>query len=276
MTARDRGRVRPPGHPGQHALPRPDRDAAAGRAHGRPAVRRPAGSCTSRWAGSARPRRSAKAALFLASDDSSFMTGAVARRRRRHHRRLRHPRVASADRWQPLDVDTPDASRIDRRRDRHRRRRVPRPAGPAHGQAGDRPLLPRPRARTGAGAADGIEACNYLLAVDVDMTPLPGYRLRELGAGLRRLQPPCPTSRRCGRVPWLEKTALVLCDLVDEETGEPVEVSPRQILRTPGRAGRGRWLHGEVRVRARVLPVPRLVRGGGGEGLRTTSRRTRL
>ena len=32
------------------------------------------------------------------------------------------------------------------------------------------------------------------------------------------------------RIPWLEKTALVLCDLVDEETGEPVEVSPRQIL----------------------------------------------
>ena len=31
-------------------------------------------------------------------------------------------------------------------------------------------------------------------------------------------------------VPWLEKTALVLCDLFDEETGDPVEVSPRQIL----------------------------------------------
>ena len=31
-------------------------------------------------------------------------------------------------------------------------------------------------------------------------------------------------------VPWLEKTAIVLCDLVDEETGTPVEVSPRRIL----------------------------------------------
>src|SRR5205823_6199460 len=32
-------------------------------------------------------------------------------------------------------------------------------------------------------------------------------------------------------VPWLEKTALVICDVFDEETGEPVEVAPRQILR---------------------------------------------
>ena len=33
--------------------------------------------CTSRWAASVRPRELAKAPLFLASDDSSFMTGAA-------------------------------------------------------------------------------------------------------------------------------------------------------------------------------------------------------
>ena len=38
----------------------------------------------------------AKAALFLASDESSFMTGADLPRRRRHHRRLRHAGVARA------------------------------------------------------------------------------------------------------------------------------------------------------------------------------------
>src|SRR4249920_2038521 len=31
-------------------------------------------------------------------------------------------------------------------------------------------------------------------------------------------------------IPWLEKTALVMCDLKNEVTGEPVEVSPRRIL----------------------------------------------
>jgi len=31
-------------------------------------------------------------------------------------------------------------------------------------------------------------------------------------------------------VPWLDATALVLCDLFDENTGEPVKVSPRRIL----------------------------------------------
>ena len=42
-----------------------------------------------------------------------------------------------------------------------------------------------------------IEACNYLLAVDVDMTPLPGYRFANWDAGLWRLLGACPTCRRC-------------------------------------------------------------------------------
>src|SRR6266542_2756142 len=75
----------------------------------------------------------------------------------------------------------------------------------------------------------GIEACNYLLAVDVDMTPVPGYRFAnwEQGYGDMKAVPDLTTLRP---VPWLEKTALVLCDLVDHETGTPVEVSPRRIL----------------------------------------------
>lgn len=77
---------------------------------------------------------------------------------------------------------------------------------------------------------DGIEACDYLLAIDVDMTPLPGYRFANWDLGYGDFQ--CridPSTLRL--VPWLEKTALVLCDLFDEETGQPVEVAPRQILR---------------------------------------------
>ncbi len=78
--------------------------------------------------------------------------------------------------------------------------------------------------------AEGVEACNYLLALDVEMTPLPGYRFAnwDQGYGDVKAVPDLSTLRV---VPWLERTALVLCDVVDVETGEPVEVSPRQILR---------------------------------------------
>lgn len=74
-----------------------------------------------------------------------------------------------------------------------------------------------------------IHACNYLLAVDVEMTPLPGYRFAnwEQGYGDVAARPDLSTLRL---VPWLDKTALVMCDLADEDTGEPVEVSPRRIL----------------------------------------------
>jgi len=74
-----------------------------------------------------------------------------------------------------------------------------------------------------------IEACDYLLAVDVDMTPLPGYRFTnwEQGYGDFSGVPDLSTLRL---VPWLEKTALVICDLVDESGRAPVEVSPRRIL----------------------------------------------
>jgi glutamine synthetase len=77
--------------------------------------------------------------------------------------------------------------------------------------------------------ADGVDACNYLLAVDVDMTPLPGYEYAnwDKGYGDFVCRPDLATLRL---IPWLEKTALVLCDLFDESSGAPVEVSPRRIL----------------------------------------------
>jgi glutamine synthetase len=78
--------------------------------------------------------------------------------------------------------------------------------------------------------AEGIEACNYLLAVDVDMTPLPGFAFAswEQGYGDVLARPDLSTLRV---VPWLDATALVLCDLLDRDSDAPVEVSPRQILR---------------------------------------------
>ena len=74
-----------------------------------------------------------------------------------------------------------------------------------------------------------LHACNYLLAVDSEMNVLPGYAFAswEQGYGDVAAQPDLSTIRR---IPWLEKTVLVLCDLLDEESGEPIEVSPRRIL----------------------------------------------
>jgi glutamine synthetase len=78
-------------------------------------------------------------------------------------------------------------------------------------------------------AEHGIECCEYLLAVDVDMTPLPGYRFAnwDTGYGDVVCLPDFATARR---IPWLEGTAWVIADLSDG-SGAPVEVSPRQILR---------------------------------------------
>src|SRR5262249_19327198 len=78
-------------------------------------------------------------------------------------------------------------------------------------------------------AGSGMHACAYLLTVDVDMTPLPGYRSASWATGYQDFHAVCDfTTLR--RIPWLEKTALVLGDLEDEH-GKPVEESPRQVLR---------------------------------------------
>jgi glutamine synthetase len=74
-----------------------------------------------------------------------------------------------------------------------------------------------------------VEGCNYLLALEMEMEPVPGYRLAswERGYGDFALAPDLDTLRR---VPWLEGTALVLCDVTWHD-GSPVAPSPRQVLR---------------------------------------------
>ncbi len=75
----------------------------------------------------------------------------------------------------------------------------------------------------------GIEVCDYLLACDVDMTPLPGYQFANWDTGYGDLNAVVdPQTLR--PLPWLPGSVLVLCDLLTPDGG-PVEVSPRQILR---------------------------------------------
>ena len=79
-------------------------------------------------------------------------------------------------------------------------------------------------------AQSGVEGCNYLLALDMEMDPQAGYAMAswEQGYGDFVLTPDLATLRR---IPWLEGTALVLCD-VGWGDGSPVVASPRQVLRT--------------------------------------------
>ncbi|MGB3440372.1 MAG: glutamine synthetase family protein [Actinophytocola sp.] len=73
------------------------------------------------------------------------------------------------------------------------------------------------------------EACNYLLAVDVEMNTVDGYAMSswERGYGDFVMRPDFETLRL---VPWLDGTALVLAD-VEWVEGGPVAPSPRQVLR---------------------------------------------
>ncbi|MGH9369221.1 MAG: glutamine synthetase family protein [Thermoanaerobaculia bacterium] len=78
-------------------------------------------------------------------------------------------------------------------------------------------------------AAHGLHVCDYLLACDMEMDPVPGYELAswETGYGDFRCVPDWKTLRRAA---WLEKSAIVLCDVVGEPDGRPIEVAPRRVL----------------------------------------------
>lgn len=80
------------------------------------------------------------------------------------------------------------------------------------------------------GGWEETHCCNYLLAVDMEMTTVQGYRTSswETGYGDYVLKPDMATLRP---VPWLEGTALVLADMLDHHTHEEVAVSPRAILK---------------------------------------------
>jgi glutamine synthetase len=75
----------------------------------------------------------------------------------------------------------------------------------------------------------GTEGCNYLLAVDVDMNTVDGYRMSSwhTGYGDFVMRPDLSTLRR---TPWHPGSALLLADVVWED-GSDVAASPRQILR---------------------------------------------
>jgi len=74
-----------------------------------------------------------------------------------------------------------------------------------------------------------MHACDYLLTVDIDMEPVPGYAAAswDQGYGDFVIRPDLATLRR---IPWLDGTALVLGDVVDHH-GELLPHAPRSILK---------------------------------------------
>jgi glutamine synthetase len=85
-------------------------------------------------------------------------------------------------------------------------------------------------------AAHGTHGCNYLLTTDMEMEPVAGYRFAnwQQGYGDFHVVPDLST---LVVATWLEKTALVLCDVKDESGGY-VNVAPRSLLRRQTEATR--------------------------------------
>ncbi|WID96722.1 glutamine synthetase family protein [Bosea vestrisii] len=73
-------------------------------------------------------------------------------------------------------------------------------------------------------------SCNYLLATDMEMETVPGYASTSWAAGYGDYTMKPDLSTLC-RIPWLEGTALVLCDVLDHHGHEDVPHSPRAILK---------------------------------------------
>ena len=76
----------------------------------------------------------------------------------------------------------------------------------------------------------GIHFCTYLLGTDMEMNTPAGFRLMnwQTGYGDWVGREVWETTRI---LPWLESTAIVLCDAIDDETGEEIPVSPRTMLK---------------------------------------------
>jgi glutamine synthetase len=77
---------------------------------------------------------------------------------------------------------------------------------------------------------EGTHSCNYLLTVDMEMEPVPGYKSASWaqGYGDYTMRPDLGTLRR---LPWAEGTAMVLCDVLDHHGHDEIAISPRAILK---------------------------------------------
>ncbi len=79
-------------------------------------------------------------------------------------------------------------------------------------------------------AGSGMHACNYLFTVDMEMDPVPGYRYANWESGYGDFHcVPDMSTLRCAA--WLDRTAIVVCDVFDEHENRLTPISPRSILK---------------------------------------------
>ncbi len=76
----------------------------------------------------------------------------------------------------------------------------------------------------------GTHGCDYLLTTDMEMEPVRGYDFAnwELGYGDFHLVPDLKTLRVAA---WLDKTAMVLCDVQNEKTHQLTPEAPRSVFK---------------------------------------------
>ena len=79
-------------------------------------------------------------------------------------------------------------------------------------------------------AKSGMHACNYLFTVDMEMNPVQGYRYANWNTGYGDFHcvPDMATLRHAS---WLNRTALVICDIFYERGDSLTAIAPRSILK---------------------------------------------
>jgi glutamine synthetase len=75
----------------------------------------------------------------------------------------------------------------------------------------------------------GTENCDYLIACDMDNNPVPGYRFASYAQGYGDMLATADWNT-VRLIPWVDKTAMIMCDLLHVESRELIEVAPRSVL----------------------------------------------
>lgn len=90
-------------------------------------------------------------------------------------------------------------------------------------------------------SGEGLHGSLFLLSVDMEMEPREGYAVTDWARGFPdfRFVPDLATLRLA---PWLPRTAIVICDLCEENSDELIAVAPRSILRRQIERARARDL----------------------------------